>query len=433
MKKPGRTFIKTFNKKTVWQYTVLASVFVLAATASHEASATDGYFSNGYGVKSQGIGGIGIALPQDALAAASNPAGTARVGNRLDVGVSLFRPQRGAEISGSPVPGANGKYEGNDTSTFIIPDFGYTQQLSDKSAYGVAVYGNGGMNTDYKRNPYAAFGSAGKAGVNLEQLFVTPSYAYKLDDNNAIGVGLNLAYQRFQAKGLSAFAGSSSSPANLTNRGVDTATGAGLRLGWTGDISDDITLGATWASRIQTSGFDKYKGLFAEKGGFDIPGNYGAGIAWRATPALTLASDYQRILYSQVDSVGQPLSNLFAGNPLGSKHGPGFGWEDINVYKIGASYALNDSVTLRTGYTHSDQPVPKDQTFFNILAPGVVQEHYTVGATWKIGEGELSAAYVHAPQKTVHGRNSIPAPFGGGEADVHLEEDILGVSYALKL
>jgi hypothetical protein len=44
------------------------------------ANATNGYFSHGYGAKSQGMAGVGIALPQDALAAATNPAGTALVG-----------------------------------------------------------------------------------------------------------------------------------------------------------------------------------------------------------------------------------------------------------------------------------------------------------------------------------------------------------------
>jgi long-chain fatty acid transport protein len=39
--------------------------------------ATDGYFSTGFGNIQQGQGGAGIALPQDSLAAATNPAGMA--------------------------------------------------------------------------------------------------------------------------------------------------------------------------------------------------------------------------------------------------------------------------------------------------------------------------------------------------------------------
>jgi long-chain fatty acid transport protein len=64
-------------------------------------SATDGYFSTGYGLIQQGQGGAGIALPQDALAAATNPAGIVFVGNRFDIGLTLFRPIRDATIAGS--------------------------------------------------------------------------------------------------------------------------------------------------------------------------------------------------------------------------------------------------------------------------------------------------------------------------------------------
>lgn len=61
---------------------------IVALLAPAFASATNGYFTHGNSVKSNGIAGIGIALPQDGLAAAANPAGTALVGNRLDVGAT---------------------------------------------------------------------------------------------------------------------------------------------------------------------------------------------------------------------------------------------------------------------------------------------------------------------------------------------------------
>ena len=44
-----------------------------------------------------------------------------------------------------------------------------------------------------------------------------------------------------------------------------------------------------------------------------------------------LAADGQRIQYGAVRAIANPLSNLFAGNSLGSANGPGFGWRDITV------------------------------------------------------------------------------------------------------
>jgi long-chain fatty acid transport protein len=409
-------------------------MLLLSLSASTNVFATDGYFSHGFGIKSQAAGGAGIALAQDSFVAASNPAGTALVGDRFDAGISWFRPNRGAKITGNGVPGANDNYDGNDTKNFWIPEFGYSNQLSNSTAIGVAVYGNGGLNTDYAKNPFSAFGGQGKAGVNLAQLFISPSIAYKLNDNNAVGVSANFAYQRFSAKGLNIFASSSIDPGNLTDRGTDSSNGWGIHLGWIGQITPELNIGATWASKIKTGHFNKYRGLFLGGGEFDIPENYGLGITYKVTPTLTLTSDVQRINFGEVDTIANPLANLFAGNPLGSANGPGFGWKNVTVVKVGGIYDYNQSLTLRAGYNHSGQAVQSTQTFFNILAPGVVQDHLTFGATYKNTENsEISFSYTHGFQKTINGNNSIPVPFGGGNANVHLDENIVGVSYAWKL
>lgn len=396
------------------------------------ASATNGYFTHGNSVKSNGIAGIGIALPQDALAAASNPAGTVLVGDRLDLGATWFAPRRSADIVGNAY-GADAHYDGDDRENFVLPEVGYTRAFGDRYAWGIALYGNGGMSTDYGQNPYARFGATGKAGVNLEQIFITPSFAVKLNERHSLGIGLNLLYQRFEAKGIGFFGAFSQSPNNVSNRGTDTSTGVGIRLGWNGQFSDSVTVGASWSSKIKASEFDRYKGLFADNGSFDVPENYGIGIALKATSAATIAAEVQRINYSDVRSVGQPLAPLLQGVPLGASSGPGFGWDDVTVYKLGVQYTLTPQLTVRAGFSHSDQPVPETQTFFNILAPGVVENHVTLGATWTTRQGnEVSGYLAHASSKRVAGSGSIPANFGGGEADLKLSENLLGVSYAWK-
>ena len=55
-----------------------APLIVLSLFLTYPTYATDGYFPHGYGVKSQGMGGIGVAFPQDSIAAAMNPAGMGR-------------------------------------------------------------------------------------------------------------------------------------------------------------------------------------------------------------------------------------------------------------------------------------------------------------------------------------------------------------------
>lgn len=401
-----------------------SAILVALAFAPTLAFATNGYFQHGYGVKAQGLGGAGIAFAQDGLAAATNPAGTAFVSDRIDAGLTWFSPKRGAEIT-SPNPSA-GSYDGNGKEDFFIPEFGYIKHVSPATTVGVAVYGNGGMNTSYDKGVplFNGGGTGGKTGINLEQLFISPSIAWQPNAQNSIGAAANIAYQRFKAEGLQSF--------GLQNAGTDTSHGVGLRLGWTGQVSQDLTLGATWSSKIHTTKFEKYKGLFAEEGGFDIPENYGIGLAYKLSPALTIAADLEEIKYSGVKSVANPLAGFTT--PLGASNGPGFGWKDITVYKLGVSYDYSKDLTLRVGINHSDQPIPAGETLFNVLAPGVVQDHLSLGLTWKTADKqEFSVAYTHAFKKTVKGSGSIPAAFGGGEANIHLEENILGVAYSWKL
>lgn len=410
------------------------AALVAIAAASGSALATNGYFSHGYGIKAKGMGGVGIALPQDSLAAATNPAGMVMVGDRLDVGVDWFKPNRSATISGNAGPANNGTFDGNDDSNFLVPEFGYNKMLNKDMAVGIVVYGNGGMNTNYK-NGVPLFGATTNAGVDLVQLFVAPTFSMKIAPQHSVGVSLNLAYQQFAAYGIQNFVASSSSAANLTNQGRDSSTGWGLRIGYTGQVSDAVTIGATYQSKTKMSKLGKYKGLFAEEGGFDIPENYGIGIAVKASPTLTAAFDIVEIKYSSVKSVSNPVSGLTVlGNLLGTSNSAGFGWKDMTVYKLGLSYELSKDLTLRAGYNYGKQPVPSSETMFNVLAPGVVEKHLTVGATWAMSKNsELSVSYMHAFNKQVNGASSIPAGFGGGNADVRMSQNALGIAYGWKM
>ena len=407
---------------------IVVTLFAAGVMASPLANATNGYFAIGYGVKSQGMGGVGIALPQDSLAAASNPAGMVMVGDRADVGVEYFKPVRTTTITGTGAgnPGvgvpASGTYDGNSTSSFLVPDAGYNKMINPDTSFGVSIYGNGGMNSDYANNP--AFG-AGNAGVNLLQLFVAPTWSMKINSSNEIGISLNLAYQQFAAKGLQGFAATSSFPTNLSNNGTDSSTGYGLHLGWAGQVSSAVTLGAMYQTKTWMGKLHSYSGLFAEQGGFDIPATYGVGIAVKATPDTTVAMDVQRIEYAGVASISNIQTQ---GGLLGANNGAGFGWQNMTVYKLGVSQKVSDSLTLRAGYNHNNQQIPNTQTMFNILAPGVVQDHLTLGATWTLADkSEVSAGYVHAFAKSVTSTNS---PYGPGSAiNLNMHEDSIMVSY----
>ena len=157
--------------------------------------------------------------------------------------------------------------------------------------------------------------------MDLTQIFVSPSVAWRYSENQSIGVATNFLYQRFEAKGISGFAPFSTDGEHLSNQGKDSSTGIGVRVGWSAKLNDVVTVGANYSSKIKADKFDQYRGLFAQAGGFDVPESYGVGVSVKASPTLTLLADVQRINYSDVDSVGNVFSfdSLMAGNAFGSE------------------------------------------------------------------------------------------------------------------
>jgi long-chain fatty acid transport protein len=417
----------------------LTAVALGLAFAASGAQATNGYFAHGYGIKAKGMGGASVAMTHDAFAGANNPAAAAFAGNRWDLGVDVFSPKRSATRT---MGGQQLAHAESDNNYFLVPEFGYNLAYSDKIGLNLTVYGNGGMNTEYPSAEAANFGfGSGKLGVDLMQLIVAPTIAYKLTDRAAVGVSPLLVYQKFKAYGIQNFAGFSSDSSNLTNRGSDSSTGFGVRLGYLNRVTDAVSFGASYSPKVDMGRFKKYAGLFAEGGDFDIPANYAVGLSFQATPSVQVALDYQRIEYSGVASVSNPQNNLrrfFQGDTsvrLAAANGAGFGWQDINVVKLGVQWEMSPTLTLRAGYNRGDNPIRGSDVTFNILAPGVMEQHFTLGGTMKLSKTEeVSGFFMHAKKNSVQGKSFFNNfdPNADMDETIEMSQNSLGLQYSKK-
>lgn len=467
----------------------LLAVAVSGLVAAPLAHATNGYFMHGYSTKNKGLAGAGAAFSQDAMAAATNPAGMAFVGQRIELGLQIFSPSpRGYTVTGAP-PAPNGTTLDNFCATgggvpitaasvpcqppfsvnpgsveseddpFLIPHFAVNWVLSDKTTFGIAVYGNGGMNTEYKGGsataldpstgaiggPFPGTFGAGTAGVNLEQMFFNFNSAYKLNDKHAVGGSLILVGSRFRAQGLENFGGFSLDPTNFSGNVNSLAWGFGAKLGYQGEVADGVRVGISYQSQISMGEFDEYKGLFAEGGDFDIPSTYTLGASFDVGKTGVIVADYQRINYTDVAALSNPIANISGGGCLdslngailrdntfpplgplplatgatcfGGPNGAGFGWEDIGIFKLGFQWNMAN-IDWRVGYSHSDQAIPESETLFNILAPATIQDHVTAGMTLPVGKSqEFNLALMYGLEEKVKG----PNPFDGGATQIEIE------------
>jgi len=412
----------------------ILTCLLIAGLFTQSSFATNGYSPTGFGTINKGLAGAGVALPQDTLAAATNPAGMALVGHRWDAGAAIFSPSdRGftANTDGGAI--TPGNYV-SDNDLFLVPHLGWNRQLTDTSTVGISVGGNGGMNTEYDSPVFANFAAPGVAtaptGVNFAQLFVGVTYAQEISENHWLGVMPILAVQQFEATGLEPFNGFSTLPGKVSNNGKDTSTGYGIRFGWLGQINDQLTLGTSYQSRLHMSKFDDYAGLFAEQGDFDTPSTLVFGLAYKALPDLTLVLDIQRINYGEVNSLGNsntlPLSD--PDNHLGADGGLGFGWKDQDILKLGVQWVFDSRLTLRAGYSHATELFAGGQALFNILAPATIRDHISLGSSYQYNKhNEINASYTLALEETVSGSS----PFTGTQTgSVQMQQWELEVSWS---
>lgn len=318
---------------------------------------------------------------------------------------------------------------------YPIPTLAYSQPLDGDSAFGIAVYGNGGIGTSYdifNPNTFSngVFGS-GVTGAELLQGFISAGYARRFG-NISVGAAPFVTVQRIDIWGLTPLAGLSSDPTHVTNQGNNWAVGIGLRVGAQWNVAPGWRLAVAGATPAATTDFHSYRGLFADQGSFDAPANISAGIAWDALPTLTLLLDYKHIFYSDIASVGD--SSRIAAPfppPLGTSGGPGFGWHDIDIVAFGGEWRAAPGFTLRAGYSYNTNPIRSSDVVFNILAPAIVQHHLAAGFSYGVTDhSSFDVAAIYVPRNQLSG--PVPAAFGGGTVNLSLWEFEITAGVSLK-
>jgi long-chain fatty acid transport protein len=382
------------------------------------------------------MAGAAAAYPQDSLVAATNPAGMVWLGNRIDGGLEWFRADQGSRISGNTL-GLNGDRDAREKTLFLVPELGGNLMLGARHAIGLAVYGNGGT-TRYAENPLTELDGSSPAGLEFRQAIVAPTWAFKVGEHNSFGIALNIVRQRIQARGFEHFDDSffSLTPGAVTGRGHDHSNGVGFRIGWMGHVTPELALGAAWQPRIRMQRFERYRGLLPDGGSFDVPESWVLGAALKASKAFAVTMDVQRILYAGTRAFGNRADCFLEETCLlGSLEGPGSGWRNVTVLKLGFDYALTPELKLRAGAAYLRQPIPPSQTLLNAFSPAVTEKHLTLGLTWQPAPGhEFTLSYMHAFEGKVNGEDSvppgpIPGGVGGGEADLRMKQRALGLAW----
>jgi long-chain fatty acid transport protein len=360
---------------------VIAAVCAASALPG-AALAINGAQLGGVGVKNAAMGGASIALPLDAVAAANNPAGLAFVPTSAAVDIQVFRGHSSADYV---LPGNHLE----NRQTALAPEAGYNQQLSRAWTAGISLASTG-VGSDYGR-PALPVPGAGNAKTSLRVAEIIPTVAWKPREDLALGLALNVAYERFEADGVVVPAPVPGGLVPLPTHGKQSASGVGVRAGFLWKPSPALGFGASAKSRTRMSKLEGYDGdlLAYSEGRIDVPPQYGIGVAWMPTERLTVAADWMRILWGEIKLMQDPN---------------GFHWRNQPVYRAGIAWDLDASWTLRAGYSRNRGQIESSRTVQNLLVPSIHEKAYTAGVSFRAGSSsEINLSYELNPRTTLVG------------------------------
>ncbi len=420
--------MKTSPNTRPWRFAPLAAACALTAAP---AWATNGMNMEGYGPVSSGMGGASQAIDHGTAAMAQNPATLALMapGARMDLALGVLGPKVSSTMAGFPTADSSG-------TSYVMPAFGYARR-NGALTYGLGVFAQGGMGTEYGANTFMAGGSGAPVRSELGVGRVLLPIAYQVNPSLAVGATIDLMWagldMRMAASGaqlgqmvtaasgnlaqaLPALGGAPWARIDFSNSsdfsGAASSTGWAAKVGVLYSVSPLLRVGASYHTKSSlkdmktsaTGASMSATGGFVDTGritvvDFQWPATTAIGVSWQATPDVLVAADVKNIAWSSVmsdfklryDSAGMGGSVSFA---LPQN------WKDQTVLNLGLAYAVNPALTLRAGVNLADNPIP--DAFVNPLFPATVERHLMFGLGYKFSPvSEFNIAVTVAPTTTV--------------------------------
>lgn len=437
------------------------------------AWATNGMNMEGYGPVSTGMGGASQAIDHGTAAMAQNPATLALMapGARTDVAFGLLGP----DVKSTLAPYGTAKSGG---TSYVMPALGYARR-SGGLAYGIGIFAQGGMGTEYKASSWVAGGSGEPVRSELGVGRVLLPVAWQVTPEFAVGATLDFIWagldMRMAASGaqlaglvtgaagnlggaLPGLAGAPWARIDFSNgsdfTGAASSTGWGAKLGMVFRPSTSVTVGASY--QFETSLGDMKTGrtgaslsacvpapetarqplaadrqaqalsctgggLFEDSGritviDFQWPATLALGVAWQASPTLLLAADLKRLQWSDVMKDFK-LRYDSAGIGGSVSFALPQNWKDQTVTSLGLAWNATPALVLRAGVNLASNPIP--EAMVNPLFPATVERHYTAGLGYRLSPAsEINGSLTVAPESKV--TNGMGVEITHGQTNVQL-------------
>lgn len=310
----------------------------------------------GFALIEQNASGLGNAYAGQAAAATDastiffNPAGMTHLPDRqLVLAGHLIKPK--AEFSGSVSPAIGGGQGGDAGDWALVPNAYFAFRLTPDVHLGVGLNSPFGLKTDYDADwigRYQAITS------EVKTLNINPSLAWKVSDSFSVGAGLNLQWVEATLTHRQPLGAPPTLVPLMKIKGDDYGWGYDLGMLW--QITPATRVGLSYRSEIdytldgKSSTSDPVVNslngpVTAE---VTLPDSASLSLFHKLSPRWDLLADITWTGWSDFDDL--PIRGTVNKTTVEN-------WKDIVRYSLGATWRMNDKLSLRGGVAYDEAPV----------------------------------------------------------------------------
>lgn len=362
-----------------------------------------GYRVSTQGQKAMGRAHTGVAMSESSEAVFFNPGAMTRLIDQftLSTGITTITSENRYQNS------ETGSVSSTDNPVSTPVNFYLVNQQTEQFAWGFGVYTPFGSVVEWKKD---WVGSHLVNFIDLESIFLQPTFALELNDHYSIGGGPIVAISSVEL-----------------NRNVDTSTvnesgertnvtvedsgivDFGFLLGLHVNVSEKLDFGMSYRSEITVkskgdatfNNFPDALGNVFTNGGkgkytseLPLPAELTLGLAYSLNENLLLAFDYNYTFWDVYEELEVTFSEL--NNPSLNPNVDKRNYKNSSTYRLGLQYVSSPKLTLRAGVYYDETPV--SDGYFAPETPRTDSLGFTTGLSYKISdqfELDFSGFYLH--------------------------------------
>ncbi|EKP0308583.1 outer membrane protein transport protein [Aeromonas veronii] len=268
----------------------------------------------------------------------------------------------------------------------FVPASYFIQPLNDQWAWGIGLFSNYGLSTEYSKSNLAGTGAGDTSLVTFN---INPNIAYRINEQFSIGAGINAVYGSAELNRYAGLLGplnpSGPLPKNtrLAHMKGDT-WGFGWNVGTLYEVNENHRFALTYRSQVDMSFDGDFQGATSRNRTVD--GNLKLDL-----PAQAEFAGYHRLnqLFAVHYSVNWTDWNAFEELKATSSQCAGGEclqkdekFKDAMRYAIGGTWYINPAWEARIGFAYDESPIEAEYRSLSI--PDSDRVWYSAGATYHI-------------------------------------------------